>query len=163
MHSLVLLLALLIMVTDSLRVASPRLYMCSVNDINNLCSLYGKPDLGKYLTVSIACKVFDDKEEVMTDDILPFDVGLVSYVVNGGGMIDYIHQLGMKLQENEVGSKVSGETIPVDYNPDLCGEFPVENCPPGLKIGDKVSLSNRMKARVTKVTLLTHLAQSYRD
>ena len=144
------------MVTDSFRVTPPRLHMCSVNDVNNLCSLYGKPDLGKYLTVNLVCKVIDDKEEVITNDILPFDVGLVSYVINGGGMIDYIHQLGMKLQENEIGSKVSGETIPVDYNPDLCGEFPIENCPPGLKLGDKVSLSNRMKARVTKVTSLTH-------
>ena len=156
MRSLFPLLALLIMATDSLRMAPHRLQMCSVNDANNLCSLYGKTDLGQLLTVNLMCKIVDENKQLVDNDILPFNVGVVSYVVNGGGMLDCIHQLGMEIQENDVGNRISGETMAVEYNPDLCGEFPLENCPPGLKLGDKVSLSNRMKARVTKVTLLVY-------
>jgi len=103
--------------------------------------------LGDYVTVELGVKDAATQTPIETD----FDQGLVRLVCGGGaGFIPAIHKSACQLKQP--GEKLDVVCSGGEYFAQATADIPLSNAPPGLKVGDKVKLSNGISARVTKVT-----------
>ncbi|EKU20399.1 peptide methionine sulfoxide reductase, partial [Nannochloropsis gaditana CCMP526] len=81
-----------------------------------------------------------------------FDTGSqVRFRLGRGGLPPYVHAAveGMHVQERRTRSVPPDEAYG-PYYPELAADIPAENTPPGMKVGDKVKLTNGLTARVTR-------------
>ncbi|GAB5029854.1 peptide methionine sulfoxide reductase [Nannochloropsis oceanica] len=101
---------------------------------------------GNVLTVDLSITLEDG-----TDMPADFDMGKnVRFRLGHGGLPPFVHSAVDGMVEKESKTVV----VPPDeaygaYYPELAAEIPAENAPRGLKVGDKVKLTNGLTARVT--------------
>ena len=104
--------------------------------------------------VSVSFTLASEGGDALPEDVAVFDQGDVRLVVGAGGFIPGLHK-SIPLLET-VGKEQTFKLSPAecfgDANPNLGPiTVPKEQAPPGLAAGDRVRLSNGLKARVTAI------------
>jgi methionine-S-sulfoxide reductase len=109
--------------------------------------------LGDFVKVSLRVRNPDEGgQDALAPDAIPFDQGDVSFVINGGFSADFGRQLHASAASlTSPGQSASASLAGPPYNAQLAADLPYSSCPPGLKVGDNVRLSNGMKCRVASV------------
>lgn len=104
-----------------------------------------KINLGDYVKVDL-------KTSIQDSELLPYDQGLVHFVVNGGGFTPEIHK---QIEKMNVGDKNEIIVAGGDYDEKMAADVPLSRVPAGLKSGEIVRFSNGLRARVIDVSETT--------
>mmetsp|Transcript_37011 Transcript_37011/g.37666 ORF Transcript_37011/g.37666 Transcript_37011/m.37666 type:complete len:345 (-) Transcript_37011:57-1091(-) len=111
--------------------------------VNKICSPT-RMTLGDYVTVDLEADIGGGK----TFEI-PYDQGLVRFVINGGG---YTREIHSTINDMNVGEAKEISVNGGDYYKELAADIPKAKVPSGLSVGDILRLSNGLKALVTAVS-----------
>jgi len=100
--------------------------------------------IGDYLTIDY--EIRENGVKIETD----FDQGRVRFLQNGGGFHPIVHSVASKLRES--GDKVTENCSGGEYFSEAVADIPIQSTTGRFKVGDRVVLSNGMRARVARIT-----------